>query len=350
MSAQRRVLVTGHRGYVGAVMAPAFREAGFDVVGMDVDFFRDCDLFPLADIPSIEKDIRDVEASDLEGFDAVVHLAALSNDPIGNLNEAWTADINVDGTVRLAEAAREAGVGRFLFSSSCIMYGMAEAGAVDEDSPLNPQTEYARSKVVAERALSARATPSFSPVYLRNGTIFGVSPRMRFDTVLNNLTGMAVTTGAITVMSDGTPWRPLVHVRDVARAFIAVVDAPVEAVHDQAFNLGADALNHQVRDLAHAVQRAVPEASLEIRAVPDADQRTYRTSFAKFARTFPTFRFERNADDGAVELTAAFRDLGLTYEAFTSDRFTRLKRLGRLIEDGSLDDALRWRIDEGMVA
>ncbi len=346
----RRVLMTGHRGYVGAVMAPAFRDAGHDVVGLDVDFFRGCDLMPLADIPSIERDVRDVTADDLRGFDAVVHLAALSNDPIGNLNAAWTADINVDATVRLAELARDAGVERFLFSSSCIMYGMAEGGAVDEDSPLDPQTEYARSKVVAERAIATLATPTFSPIFLRNGTIFGVSPRMRFDTVLNNLTGMAVTNGTITVMSDGTPWRPLVHVHDVARAFLAALDAPADAIHNQAFNVGADELNQQVRDLAQAVQRAVPEATLEIRAVPDADQRTYQTSFAKFGRTFPGFTFEHNAERGAVELASTFRQLGLTYEAFTSDRYTRLKRLARLIEEGTLDEALRWRVGEGMTA
>lgn len=348
MTTHRRVLVTGHRGYVGAVLAPAFRRAGHEIVGMDIDFYRGCDLLPLADIESIEKDIRDVEPADLEGFDAVVHLAALSNDPIGNLDAGWTADINVDGTVRLAQAAREAGVERFLFSSSCIMYGVADGGMVDEDSPLDPQTEYARSKVIAERTLSDLAAPSFSPVYLRNGTIYGVSPRMRFDTVLNNLTGMAITTGTITVLSDGTPWRPLVHVSDVARAFLAVLDAPVSAVHDQAFNIGADRLNYQVRDLALAVQRAVPEATLEIRSAPDADQRTYRTSFAKFANVFPSFRFERDAEDGAVELAATFRELDLDYEAFTSDRYTRLKRIRRLIDQEVLDANLRWRVGEAL--
>ena len=350
MTTGRRVLVSGHRGYVGAVLAPVFLGAGLDVVGMDVDFYRGCDLLPLTDIPSIEKDIRDVEPADLVGFDAVVHLAALSNDPIGNIDAGWTTDINVDGTVRLAEAARDAGVERFLFSSSCIMYGMAEGGLVDEESPLDPQTEYARSKVVAERALSDLATGSFSPVYLRNGTIYGVSPRMRFDTVLNNLTGVAVTTGTITVLSDGTPWRPLVHVRDVARAFLAVLHAPAETIHDQAFNIGADSLNYQVRDLALAVQRAVPGAALEIRAAPDADQRTYRTNFAKFAGAFPGFRFEHDADNGAVELATAFRDLDLSHEAFTSDRFTRLKRLRRLIDEGALDANLRWRVREALIA
>jgi nucleoside-diphosphate-sugar epimerase len=331
-------------------MAPVFRDAGHDVVGLDVDLFRGCDLYPIADIPTLERDIRDVTVSDLRGFDAVVHLAALSNDPIGNLNSTWTEDINHLAARRVAAAAREAGARRFLFASSCIMYGLSEGGVVDETSPLNPQTDYARSKVLAERAISELATDSFSPVALRNGTIYGVSPRMRFDTVLNNLTGWAATTGKITVLSDGKPWRPVVHVQDVARAFLAVLEAPVELVHDQAFNLGADHLNYQVRDLALAVQRAVPGSDLEIMAAADADQRTYRTSFAKFARAFPDFRFERDADAGAKELAEKLAELGVTHEAFTGERFTRLKRLGRLLDDGLLDGDLRWRSAVGDLA
>ncbi len=345
MTAQR-VLITGHRGYVGSVMAPVMAAAGHDVVGLDVDFYRDCDLAPVPDIRTMDRDIRDVSAHDLEGFDAVVHLAALSNDPIGNLNPDWTDSINREGTRRLAGSAREAGVGRFLFASSCIMYGLSEGGEVDEHSPLNPQTDYARSKVAAEQSLLELAAPDFSPVLLRNGTIYGFSPRMRFDTVLNSLVGSALTTGRITVLGDGRPWRPVVYIGDVARAFLAALEAPREMVHAQAFNVGAAALNKQVRELAAAVQHAVPGSDLEVLAQPDADQRTYRTNFGKWAATFPEFQFERTPEQGAVELAGILTEHDLTYAGFTSDRYTRLKRLRALLDSGALDDRLRWQVAE----
>lgn len=327
-------------------MAPTIAAAGHEVVGMDVDFYRGCDLAPVPELPTIERDIRDVTARDLEGFDAVVHLAALSNDPIGNLNPAWTDAINLDATRRLAQAAVDAGVERFLFASSCIMYGLSEGGEVDETSPLNPQTDYARSKVAAEQSLLELAGPAFSPVLLRNGTIYGFSPRMRFDTVLNSLVGSALTTGRITVLGDGQPWRPVVYIGDVARAFLAALEAPRDVVHAQAFNVGAATLNKQVRDLAAAVQRAVPGSDLEVLAQPDADQRTYRTNFDKWASTFPGFAFERTPEEGAIELAAALTERDLTHQAFTSDRFTRLKRLRALLDRGALDERLRWQVAE----
>lgn len=339
----QRVLLTGHRGYVGSVMAPILLEAGHDVRGLDVDYYRGCNLLPPPEIPGIEKDIRDVEIDDVRGYDAIIHLAALSNDPIGNMNTAWTESINGEATRRLARLAREAGVGRFLFASSCIMYGLSEGGDVDESSPLNPQTDYARSKVEAEAILRELATDGFSPILIRNGTMYGLSPRMRFDTVLNSLVGAALTTGRITIMGDGKPWRPVVHVRDVSRGFLAMLEAPTEVIHNQAFNLGTDELNIQVRDLAEGVQKAVPSAELEVLARPDADQRTYRTSFAKFKAAFPDFSFEFTPQTGAAELAQALRGVGLTHEQFTSDAFTRLRRLGHLIDDGQLDDELRWR-------
>lgn len=341
MTSPLRVLVTGHRGYIGAVMAPLLASRGHEVVGLDTDYYRGCDLTPLADLPTIERDLRDVERGDLEGFAAVVHLAALSNDPIGNMNERWTAEINDAASVRLAELAREAGVERFLFSSSCIMYGMSSAGVVDETSELAPQTEYARSKVRTERALSELATKHFSPTYIRNGTIYGASPRMRFDTVLNSLVGSAIATGRVIVKSDGTPWRPVVDVRDVAGGFAALLEAPREQIHNEPFNLGSDDVNRQVIDLARAAVAAVPGAELEVRSEPDADQRTYRTSFAKFGAAFPDVAF-RSPETGAHELYRDLTRAGVDRDAFESERFIRLRRLRTLLDEGVLDDDLRW--------
>jgi nucleoside-diphosphate-sugar epimerase len=342
-TAPQRVLVTGSGGYIGAVLTPLLVARGHDVVGLDTGYFDGCDLLPEpVAIPSMRRDIRDLKPTDLRGFDAVIHLAALSNDPIGNLSEAWTADINDRGTVRLAELARAAGVRRFLFASSCIMYGLSSTETVDETSALDPQTIYARSKVRAEQALTTLASDRFSPVYLRNGTIYGLSPRMRFDTVLNNLVGSAVTSGLVVVYSDGTPWRPVVHVEDVVRAFAHVLAAPTDLVHDQAFNVGADELNHQVIELARYAVDAVEGARLELRSSPDADQRTYRTSFAKFARTFPEFRFEWRAREGARDLAARLQQVGLTRAAFEGQQFVRLRWLRSLIDSGRLDGNLRW--------
>jgi len=343
MSDVKKVLVTGHRGYVGSVMTPILAQAGLDVTGLDTGYFADCTLVPdqLA-VPEIQKDLRDIQPFDLEGFDAVVHLAALSNDPIGNLNSTWTEEINAQGSIRLAELAKTAGVRRFLFSSSCIMYGMSEAAVVNEDSPLDPKTDYARSKVISERAIAKLADRTFSPTFLRNGTIYGLSPRMRFDTVLNNLTGSAVATGKVVLHSDGKPWRPVAHVQDISRAFLHVLRAPVERVHNQAFNNGEDRMNHQIIELANTVVSAVPGCRLECLASPDADQRTYRTDFSKFARTFPDFAFRWTVQDGAKELSEAFRAMGLTHETFIDRRFTRLKWLRYLLESGRLDQSLRW--------
>jgi nucleoside-diphosphate-sugar epimerase len=273
----------------------------------------------------------------------VIHLAALSNDPIGNLDAGWTRQINYESTVRLAEYAKAAGVERFLFSSSCIMYGMSEAQVVTEESPLDPRTEYARSKVLAEQAISALADDRFSPTFLRNGTIYGLSPRMRFDTVLNDLVGTAVATGKVIVQSDGKPWRPVVHVQDVARAFMRVLEAPVEQVHNQAFNTGANHLNHQIIELAEITARTVPGCKLEVQAQSAADQRTYKADFGKFARTFPDFVFNWNAESGAQELYRGFTGIGLSREGLTDKRFTRLKWLRYLLETGQLDGSLRWR-------
>ncbi len=335
--------MTGHKGYLGAVMAPHLRQQGYDVVGYDVGYFNDCTLVPdSAEIPEIRKDIRDLVPEDVESFDAVIHLAALSNDPIGNLDETWTEEINHQGSVRLAELARDAGVKRFIFSSSCIMYGMSEAEVVDETAPLDPKTVYARSKVKSEEAIRDMASDGFSPVFLRNGTVYGLSPRMRFDTVLNDLTAAAVTTGKVVVLSDGTPWRPVVHVEDVARTFQAVLEAPLADVHNQAFNNGADHLNHQVRELAAYAAAAVPGCEVEIRGEASADQRTYKADFSKFARTFPDFAFKWTAEAGAKDLADAYRSFGLTREHVEGKHFIRLKWLNHLLDTGRLDRSLRW--------
>ena len=338
-----RVLLTGYNGYIGSMMGPALRAAGHEVTGLDTGYFAECTLFEEAGTPAyIRKDIRRLSAADLAGFDAVIHLAALSNDPIGNLRASWTRDINVDATTRLAELARDAGVGRFLFASSCIMYGTSSDLDVTEEAPLAPETEYARSKAASEEALRRLATPGFSPVLIRNGTVYGLSPRMRFDTVFNNFVGQAVATGRIVVFSNGLPWRPVVHVRDICRSFIQFLEAPREAVHNQAFNNGVGHLNHRVRELAEIVLQVVPNTKLEIRGDASADQRTYKADFSKFARTFPDFRFEWTAEKGGRELYGALRKLDLTPEMFESPSFTRLKHLTALLNDGRLDDQLYW--------
>jgi len=342
----QRVLITGHNGYLGSVMAPMLAQAGYDIVGLDTGYFGQCTLVPdPMRIPWLAKDIRDLTGKELKGFDAVVHLAALSNDPVGNLDEGWTREINYEGTVRLVELAKAAGVQRFLFSSSCIMYGMSEASVVNEESPLDPRTEYARSKALAERAVSGLAGDGFSPTFLRNGTLYGLSPRMRFDTVFNDLIGTAVTSGKVVVYSDGKPWRPVVHVQDAARAFMTILEAPLADVHDQVFNIGANHLNHQVIELAEIAVRTVPGCKLEVQAQAGADQRTYKADFGKFERVFPNFEFHWTAPAGAQELYRSFRSINLKKNHFLDKRFTRLKWLRHLLESRRLDGELRWTSD-----
>lgn len=337
------VLITGHRGYIGSVMTPYLAGQGYQVVGLDTGYFNECtavedDLV----VEELARDIRDVERSDLTDIYAVIHLAALSNDPIGNLDEGWTEDINHRATVRLATMAKAASVRRFLFSSSCIMYGMSALESVDETAPLAPETAYARSKVTGEEALRGLADSSFHPTYLRNGTIYGLSPRMRLDTVLNNLVAQAVTTGKVVVLSDGSPWRPVVHVEDVARSFHHVLEAPIELISNEAFNNGTDEFNLRVIDLARIAAEVVEGAEVEVRSEASADQRTYRADFSKFARTFPDFQWKWSATEGARQLAADLKAISLAESEMEGKKFVRLRWLNHLLASGALDDNLRW--------
>jgi nucleoside-diphosphate-sugar epimerase len=340
-----KVLLTGHHGYIGAVAVPVLTAAGHEVVGLDTFFYEGCDLRGDASaVPALRRDVRDVEPADLEGFDAVVHLAALSNDPLGDLSPGLTRAINFEATLALAGKAREAGVRRFVFSSSCSMYGASGLDeAVDEEAPLRPLTAYAESKARSEEALAELACPDFAPVFMRNATAYGVSPRMRVDLVLNNLVGWAHTVGEVRIMSDGTPWRPLVHIEDIARATAAILGAPEETVRGQAFNVGVDAENYQVRDLAEIVRETVGDCTVEYAGTGDPDSRSYRVDFGKLARAFPNLELRWTARSGAQEILDAYREAGLTREEFEGDRYTRLKRLRLLLDRDALDPELRWR-------
>jgi nucleoside-diphosphate-sugar epimerase len=340
-----RILVTGHHGYIGSVLAPFLAAAGHDVAGFDLDLYRGCDFgAPPSSIPGQVGDVREITTADLAGFDAVVHLAALSNDPLGDLRPGLTEQINQDATVRVAKAARDAGVRRFVFASSCSMYGASGTDeALDELAPLRPLTAYASSKVGSEEGLFALTDEDFVPVSMRNATVFGASPRLRLDIVLNNLAAWAHTTGQIRLLSDGTAWRPLIHVEDVARAALAMLEAPEAVVRGEAFNVGSDEQNYLVRELAD-VLAAVSGCEVEIAEGSSADNRSYRVDFSKLARTFPELRLAWNAERGARELVDAYRRVGLTKADFDGDRYVRLRRLTTLLDDGALDADLRWQV------
>ncbi len=339
------ILVTGDKGYIGAVMVPILLKEGHTVVGLDCDWFEHSAFGkPLCASPSKKKDLRDLQPSDLAGFDAVVHLAALSNDPLGDLNPALTYEINHAASVRLAKLAKENGVKRFLFSSSCSTYGAAGGDALlNENAELRPVTPYGRSKVLAEQDLVKLADSGFSPTFLRNATAYGVSPRLRFDIVLNNLVAWAVTTGRIHIKSDGTPWRPIVHIEDICHAFVAALNAPRELIHCEAFNVGSTLENYQIRDLAQIVNETVPGCRVEYAKDGGPDTRCYRVDFSKFGNAFPGFKPQWNARRGAIQLYEAIQRVGLQLEEFEGPRYKRISHLQQLISTGSLDATLRWR-------
>lgn len=341
-----RVLITGHKGYVGTVMVPMFLEAGHDVVGLDSDLYAGS-IFGREDqrgqIHEIIKDVRDVTKQDLDGFDAVVHLAGLSNDPLGDLDPELTYEVNYRASLRLAELSKEAGASRFIFSSSCSNYGAGLLDWLDEESPFNPVTPYGKSKVFTEQSVSQLADEEFSPTFLRSATAYGVSSRLRFDLVLNNLVAWAYTTGRVLLKSDGSPWRPIVHIEDMSGAFLAAVQAPRETVHNQAFNVGRTNENYRIREIAEIVVETVPGSRLEFAEGAGPDTRNYRVNCDKILQQLPGFNPQWDARKGAKQLYEAYQDIGLQLEDFEGPRYRRVDHIKHLIQSGRLDGSLRWR-------
>ena len=339
-----RVLVTGNLGYIGTVLTPTLAAHGHEVVGLDTGFFHDCVLGEIWDSgvkEQLRKDVRDVQEEDLRDIEAVVHLAALSNDPMGELDPELTLDINYRASVRLAAMAKEAGAKRFIFASSCSVYGQSDGSAVTEDSPLNPLTTYARSKVMAEVEIEKLSGGRFSPTFMRNSTAYGYSPRLRFDLAVNNLAGSGYTTGQVKLLSDGQAWRPFVHVDDIARATAFILSARCDLVHGQAFNVGAEGENYRILDLADCVAQAIPECVVTIGESASRDSRSYNVSFAKIHRLLPWLEIRWNVDKGVRHLIGFFERTGLDSERFESRDFTRLAQIQHLLAGGTVDSQLR---------
>jgi len=342
-----KVFVTGVEGYIGALLAPYLSSLGHDVVGTDTGYYRDGWLYSEKGFRSfpvfINRDLRDITENDLRGFDAIVHLAELSNDPLGQNKPDITYKINHHGSLALAQKAKAVGVKRFVYTSSCSVYGVGSGDFLSEQSPVNPQTTYAECKVLVERDVGKLASENFSPVFLRNATAYGPSPRMRFDIVLNNLSALAWTTKRIAMTSDGTPWRPLVHVRDICHAIACALEAPRETVHGEVFNVGDDRENYRVREIAEIVAKEFPGCELTF-GPSGGDNRSYRVSFEKISTKLPGFRCERNAAMGARELHEVFKRIDMPQDIFEFRAFTRLKQLQYLIRTEQIDDEFFWSV------
>jgi nucleoside-diphosphate-sugar epimerase len=338
-----RVLLTGNEGYIGTVLVPMLRAAGHEVIGLDSGLFRECSITAVPPVPTIRKDVRDVAPGDFAGIDAVIHLAGLSNDPLGDLNPALTYEINHLAAVRLAVLAKAARVGRFLYASTCSVYGAAGDDFLDERSPFNPVTPYAESKVRSEQDLTRLADDRFSPVFVRAATAYGASPLLRFDLAVNNLVAWATTTGLVFLKSLGTSWRPFVHIEDIARAYLALLQAPRAVVHNQAFNVGRTEENYRIRDVAELVQTIVPETRIEFADDASADLRNYRVNCDRLAREVPAWRPRWNVAAGAREVYGAIGDSRLSSRDFEGPRYNRIAYIRQLLRDGRIDADLRWR-------
>lgn len=338
-----KVLVTGSQGYIGTVLVPMLFQKGHEVVGLDTDYYEKCTFCGSPpEVPFIKKDVRDIEKEDVVGFDAIIHLAGLSNDPLGDYRPELTAEINEAGSIRLAHAAKEAGVKRFLFASSCSNYGAGGNDFLSENAPFKPVTPYGISKVRVEAALSDMTDENFSPTYLRASTAYGVSPRLRFDLVTNNLTAWAYTTGLVYLKSDGSPWRPIVHIEDIAQAYIAVLQAPRELIHKEAFNVGTTTENYQIREIADIVKEVVPGCRVEYAEDAGPDKRCYRVDCNKLARTLRDYKPQWTARRGIEQLYDEYKKTSLTLEEFEGPKYMRIAHIKSLIEEGHLDNRLRW--------